>query len=429
MSIVKWKEYWTDIDWASIDWIEELLYLCLAAMEACVIYPWYTIFHAISGFSDTKLPFWGMCLLLWIPYIVAGLLNRTKLPTDRKQALVAGLIILTSLVTVRLVLYRAYGLGDVNWIVDFSDRLFGVFSTLPPDLPIIVVVFIGWWRGLVLARKDTDMQQVGFHFRLGIVLLLMYFLVAIFAPRENVIGIILFYFFFGLMSIALARALDVGSIQKSAMGSRQWVAVLVGASLSSLALTLIVSLIFSRQVVMAVLEWGRPVVDFVLQIVWYIVGIMLYLLFPLIQWVVDLFEDLGQRGTFGDLGIFQSPLFEQIDPLEAEQRQAWMPYCHTILMVIALVVGLLLVARLIRRLAEQDAKRKDLERESVWSADDFMDDLKNSLQQGLDRLRSLVGQFGDRKKRSAESIRKIYASMVDLATEAGHPRPPAQTPY
>jgi hypothetical protein len=84
---------------------------------------------------------------------------------------------------------------------------------------------------------------------------------------------------------------------------------------------------------------------------------------------------------------------------------------------------------LIRRLAEEREKDGDLERESVWSTQEFADDLRNSLRQGLDNLRAFVSRFGDRKKRSAESIRKIYASMVDLATEAGYPRRPAVTPY
>jgi hypothetical protein len=99
------------------------------------------------------------------------------------------------------------------------------------------------------------------------------------------------------------------------------------------------------------------------------------------------------------------------------------------LIVVGMIGGLILVARLIRRLAEEREKDQDVERESVWSTQDFADDLRNSLRQGLDNLRAFVSQFGNRKMRSAASIRKIYASMVDLATEAGYARRPAVTPY
>ena len=56
---------------------------------------------------------------------------------------------------------------------------------------------------------------------------------------------------------------------------------------------------------------------------------------------------------------------------------------------------------------------------------DRMPDLDDILAQ----VRDLFNQFGDRHQRSIASIRKIYASMVDLAQEAGYPRDPAETPY
>ena len=80
-----------------------------------------------------------------------------------------------------------------------------------------------------------------------------------------------------------------------------------------------------------------------------------------------------------------------------------------------------------RRSDQREEGQQD-ERESLWSGQDFAADLKNALRRGLDRLRSL-GQIADRKRRSAESIRRLYASVVDLAEEAGYPRDLAETPY
>ena len=104
-------------------------------------------------------------------------------------------------------------------------------------------------------------------------------------------------------------------------------------------------------------------------------------------------------------------------------------YCRTIVVVLIVVGGLLLIARMIRQLAQQQAERRDVERESLWSDQDLAAGLRNSLMQGLNQLRALAGQLGGRHRRSAASIRKMYASMVDLASEAGYPRRPAQTPY
>jgi hypothetical protein len=70
-----------------------------------------------------------------------------------------------------------------------------------------------------------------------------------------------------------------------------------------------------------------------------------------------------------------------------------------------------------------------LERESILSVEEVVGDLRAALRERLDRLRGLAGQLGAGHRRSIASIRKIYASMVDLAAEAGYPRRAAETPY
>ncbi|MBN1580141.1 MAG: DUF4129 domain-containing protein [Anaerolineae bacterium] len=417
------------IRWGGIDWVEELLYVSLAAMDACLIYPWYVLFNTLAKNEAHVLSLFGMCLLVWVPYLLASLLNRSKLAVDRKQAVVAGLMLITALVTVRINLYGDYGIGKLGWFVAMTDRLFSLLTTLSPDLVVVFLVFIGWWRGIIWSRQDVDMRQVGFHFRLGIILFLGYFIIAIFAKGDNMVGVVFAYFFFGLLSIALARVLEVGGIHDSSLGSKQWVGVLIGSSLGSLGLALLASILFSRQVWQAVLKWVMPLWKLVEKVSWYIVGAILYLFYPLVEWLVALFEELRRNSGVEGEGVFASPLLSPLFDPQTQEPQAWVPYCNTVLMVIVLLLGLLLVARLIRRLAEQREKDGDVERESVWSTQDFADDLKNSLRQGLDNLRALMSRFGDRRHRSAESIRKIYASMVDLATEAGYPRRPAVTPY
>ncbi len=423
-----WRDL-TSIRWAGIDWVEELLYLSLAAMEAGVIYPWYLLFNALAQNRVHAISFLGMCALMWVPYLCASLLNRTALTADRRQAVVAGLMILTIVATLRLVLYGDYALGDLGWLVASTDRLFSAMVGLPPDLVVIGVLFVCWWRGIVLSRKGYDVRQVGFHFRVGIVVLLAYFLVAMLGQRENLIGAVAACFVFGLISIALARMLEVGGIHDSSLGSKQWVAVLIGSSLSSLGLALLLAALFSRQVLTALLNRLRPAIDFFRQIAWYGIGVLFYLFYPLLEWLVDLIHLVERNRSGQDETLFASPMFSPILDQGAEDFREWFSYCNSILIALALVGGLLLVARMIRRLMAEREKEDDLDRESVWSAQDLVDDLKNSLRQGLDNVRAWMSQLGDRKKRSAASIRKIYASMVDLAAEAGHPRRPATTPY
>ena len=304
----------------------------------------------------------------------------------------------------------------------------GSLTSLPPELLAILVVLVTWWRGIAVSRKEADIQQIWFLFRLGIVLLVVYFGISLFGQRPDMTGLIFAFFFTGLMSIALARILELGGIHQSTLGSKQWVGVLAGSILGNLALALLASLLFSRQVIRTVMGWFRPLVRLVQNVLWYLLSAVVYLLWPLIMWALE----WVRRISPGDLGFLASPLMSPLaDPselAETEQVAAWMPVCRTISVLLIVLGGLFLVTLAVRRLAAQRAGGSQDERESLWSGQDFATDLKNALQRTLDQLRNL-GQLGDRKQRSAATIRKLYASMIDLAEEAGYPRDPAETPY
>ena len=123
MSVQSWRDHWGELHnklhWADMDWVEELLYLNLAAMEACIIYPWYLLLNALSENMEQSISLGAMCVLVWIPYLVAGLINRTDLALDRKQALVAGLVILTALAALRFFVYSDAAFGNLDWVAEF----------------------------------------------------------------------------------------------------------------------------------------------------------------------------------------------------------------------------------------------------------------------------------------------------------------------
>jgi hypothetical protein len=96
--------------------------------------------------------------------------------------------------------------------------------------------------------------------------------------------------------------------------------------------------------------------------------------------------------------------------------------------ILVVVGGLFAVSLAVRRLAARRDEENQDERESLWSSGDLVKDLRDGLRRTLEQLRNL-GQRDTRGRRSAASIRKMYASVVDLAEEAGYPRDRAETPY
>jgi hypothetical protein len=412
--------------WARLDWIKELLYLCVLATEASLLYPWQQLIFSWGDYRP--LPFWGIVALLWGAYALSSLLVRSDLTADRRQAAIAGVVLLSTLVTIRLHLYPGRPAWDLVWVADMVEALFDMLDDLPPDLLILILSMIAWWRGIVASRQEADIEQTWYRFRIGVFCLLLYLIVAAFGSPPEVTGLLFGFFFFGLMSIALARILELGGIRSSTMSSRQWVGVLAGSILGSLALALLVSSIFSRQAVRAVLRLFRPLVRGVELLLWYLVSILVYLLWPLLEMLLNFARSVTSAEIQALMSPLASPLPLPQELMEEATEYGLNPFCKTVAVLLVVVGGLFLVSLAIRRLVERRDEENQDERESLWSSGDLVNDLKDGLRRTLEGLRNL-GRRETRRHRSAASIRKMYASVVDLAEEAGYPRDLAETPY
>jgi hypothetical protein len=413
--------------WSRLDWVEELLYLCILGTEACVLYPWQRL--AFAALDYKPLPFWGVLALVWAAYVVSSLLVRSELTADRRQAAIAGVVLLSALVAVRLHVYPGRPFYDLSWVADMVESLFDLFDLLPADLGVLLLAMVAWWRGIVASRQEADIDQIWYLFRMGVFALLVYLIVSAFGSPPDVTGLLFGFFFFGLMSVALARILELGGIHSSTMGSRQWVSVLVGAILGSLVLALLASLIFSRATVRTVLGWLRPLVHLVEMLLWYVVSAIVYLAWPLLELLLDFARSLTPEGVQTFMSPLMSPLFPPQDLAEeATASSGFASICKGVSVTLMVVGGLFLVSLAIRRLmARRDEENRD-ERESLWSRGDLVNDLRDGLRRALEGLRNL-GRRDARGQRSAATIRKMYASVVDLAEEAGYPRELAETPY
>lgn len=422
MSQAVWRRYLQ-----GRDWVTEVSYLALLGMEACLIYAWQGL--AFSWLSHPGVPVWGVLALLWAAYLAASLINQTTLTEDRRQAVVAALLIASTLLAIRLFVYPDRPLGSLGWIGDMANALFSL-SRVPPELFTVFVVLVAWWRGITASRQDYQTANVWFHFRVGILLLFGYLFFAMFVRdgRDDAL-LILAFFFCGLISIALARILELGGIHASTLGSRQWLGVLAGSTAASLGLAMLVTAVFSRETLRTILGWFRPLIDVLSTLAWYLAATILYLLWPLLDWALSGLVQAVERASPEMESLFGSPVQSPLQTAESAEPAQIYPWCRTLVVAAVLLVGLLLVARLIRKLARERAEKEDMERESLLSGAALINDLQAGWRNALARLQALADRLGGAHRRSIASIRKIYASMVDLATEAGYARRSAQTPY
>jgi hypothetical protein len=301
------------------------------------------------------------------------------------------------------------------------------------EILVIVLVLYLWWRGISLGQQSLTFEKVGFYFRLGIVAFIWYLFITFFGPDQEVTVLVFVYFFFGLISVALARIEEVSRLKGGVRSpfNAYWLGVLVLATLIVLLIGLLASSIFSLQNAYHVLGWLRPLEPVLEAAFYFVFAILGYLLQPLVEALILI---LSER--FAELGLSELFILQET-PEELQAAQASPPgylgILRACITVSILLAALIVVARSLQRWRARQQGQGDELRESLWSSGSIAQGLLGSVRDGWDRLGDLAGmvrRFGlGRDLYSVISIKKIYASLVRLAEVRGYPRPVAQTPY
>ena len=123
-----------------------LIYFCLAAMEVA----WFTPYLLLFFWGPTGLSTWGTyaallaALLAWMAAL--DFLSRRQVDSPRFELVVLGLILLSSALLVRGLLYSALPLGDLSWLGRTLAALSDFNTGLRPEWGLILVNFFLWQR-------------------------------------------------------------------------------------------------------------------------------------------------------------------------------------------------------------------------------------------------------------------------------------------
>jgi hypothetical protein len=417
----------------------EVIRSALAAAEVCWVAP---VFLALSRTSDLR-----PLLLLWLSLLVVYLgfsyIYRALVEAHLPMWLQQTLSVLTLLASVVLILrfhaYTGTQWHGVNWLLEPFRQFGNEMTGLPGAWVDILTMVYFWVRGINLARRSLSVESVGFSFRLAILIFMGVALVVGGYVDQDVSEFIVPFFFFSLVSIALARIEEVSQIPNSShVGySGFW----IGSTLGAVALLVLVG----TAVALFFYGGGLRQVLHLLSPLWVVVQIVIaalgVLFLALLQLVFSLLSiDLGALGkgleeALQRLGQLVS-LGELFPPAQADS--ATRPPFLAVLQAVT-AIGLPLAAVLIvvlitwNRIRRARHKEEDEIHESLLTAGTLANHLRAMLAAGRDRLgdlASLVDRFGvGARFLSAISIRRIYANLVRLATEAGYPRAATQTPY
>lgn len=418
----------------------EVICLALAAAEVCWVAP---AFLAVNWSRNPHVPvlLWLGLLILMVGYfyyyraVAAG-----RLALQLQQGLLVFGLLLSIVLVLRFHVYAGLGLQGSEYLLMPFRHLTDVAVVMPGSwLTVMILVYL-WARAIHLANRSLSSASVGFSFRSGVVILVASaFLIKVFT-KLDVAGFVVPYFFFALLAVALSRIDEVSILPNS--GKVPFTGFWIGSMVAAVALLsflgLLVAVFFVGGGLTRILQWLSPVF-MVIQII--IVGIgALFLM--LLDWIMtQLSVDLsafgeGLRQVLARLG----QLFTLPPPIpDAASGSQTRPLIFGILQaVITLVIPASIIALVLlftwRRLQRGgEDKGPEEVRESLFTAGAVVRNLRAIFQDGMSwlaELAEMVGRFGPSSRfLTAISIRRIYANLVRLAAELGHPRSEAQTPY
>jgi hypothetical protein len=417
----------------------EVIWAVLAAAEVCWLVP---LFLALSGAIAPHPPLllWlGMFVLLLGFFYLYRAVVEANLPLRAQQGMLVLLLLLAIGLFLRYHVYAAPQWRGAPWLVALFRSLADVDAVQPGGWVAVMGLVYFWARGIHLARRSLSLQSVGFSFRSGVVILIAGSLFLHFLTDLDASGFVIPYFFFSLVAVALARIEEVTQMPNSSRAgfSGFWIGSTLGAVGLLVVLGMGLALFFYGGGLQRVIDWLWPAVV-VLELI--LVGIgMLFL--AIVEYVLSLFAvDLGMLGQgfrevlqrLGEM-LAMPPAFPPPGS-DAGTRPSALGVAQVVL-AIGIPLTIIVLVLLLTWYRQWRAGRagRDESRESTFSAGALARSLRAALEDGLDRLGQLAGlvdRFGVGSRfLAALSVRRIYANLVRLATDAGYPRARSQTPY
>ncbi len=394
--------------------IHEARLALLAAMEVCWVSTALVFLGALTGLRVASAG--SLFLAYWIALAAGRVLPRLPLARFWQQVAAVLVACVTLLAILRFDLAGGSEAGlDFAWLSRSLPSLWPFGRGMTPELLTAATVVYFFGRGLGLAQRPLSLWFVGRQFRLG---LAAFFLVLSFSAASgraiDASVQVLVFIAVSLFAAALARweedAVDIPL-------SPRWGVMLLAAA----ALVILPALALAR---LLQVDLSAPLV-WLLSPVGTLLGGLLYLFLIPVGWLMELLFNL-LHPFFPNLGGALDALRTLPTPPNAargvaESNPAFdmlVPYLQTLFTLGLFLMALYLVGRSLgrrlTRLEEEEFVRESLEEEDGGFTK-------------AARGPKVAPRRGER--RTADSIRRIYAALVARAGAAGLPRRTDETPY
>jgi hypothetical protein len=328
-----------------------------------------------------------------------------------------------------LLLNLQYNFGgnplSFSWFTGFADAPDGYLQTRWPQTWGVLVVCVGWVRGVWIAQQDLTYGLVLMSFSIGLVIFVVTLIFGQSTHAGDWINLAALPFFLsGLLTLALMQLL-VAEESGSRAARGPWLQVVLGTVAGLGVISALLGL-FPLGLVNRLLA---PVGLLLLRIL----DLVIYAIALPVSWLVT---QLLSR-IVGDNVEWQMDTTTATDAAEQVQEQGdQSAFVGFLLVLIKFLFVLIIVAivayilyRIFRHLRRPTTRAGDEVREAIDAEGGLGGDL-NALFRGLlNRWRRTGPDREPELTPNARRVRRLYLELLDDAEGRGAPRPPPATPH
>jgi hypothetical protein len=309
------------------------------------------------------------------------------------------------------------------------------FQTSSSVWVIVLFVFLGWWRGVGLAKNGLGPGHVLARVRAGMVMIFIYGLVG--SSRSTGPNYVHFFLFIiaALLAMVGARLSTLHRLRGGrsspldpfwVAGMGATVAVLVGlAGVAAAVARGPLSDLISRTT-NAFIEWTTQ--------------LFVYFLAPVLSiaiWAMDRFLNWLEQSAPPEAAqhpqVAPSPYEEFLQQIRETPPTGWADelfvWVRTVLIVVLVLVFLWLLLSRLRGIHVSGSRREYEERESMLGKEAIAGKLRSAFRRGLNSALDRLWFLSDRDRWLAASrIRSVYAQLMELSSSLGKTRPTSVTP-
>ena len=419
----------------------EIAILMIILMEVCWVTPWFRSMTPETYAASSLRVFIILTGIVLSAHILVRTMDYLYLKKSIRQGIMIVFIIIGILVGIKTMLY-AHEPMSLSELFTRPLRSFAdLKSIIPVEFIVIITVLIGFWRGLSIAQEHLGPSSVMDHFWIGIVMYVIFIFVNTIVTGETPGDFFYLFLFSSLVAMCAARMTVVGMLRggKENKFNRFWFLGIILAALLVVGLSsLLGGVIGDKLAWIGVLILG--IFGSLLVFMWILIN-------PIVSFLITFLGNLFQNSK-GIAGLEES--LQNINKLIRGFGQRIIdmvgnsgignlvariaPTIKTIILIaiVLLVIFGVVAWMAIRLWRDRERRRLGEDQKIDLKGGNIIQMLIEFLRQGWNgALNSLVQMtdFNRRQRiRAAARIRQVYAELMELCMNLGHPRADAETP-